>query len=276
MRSYRELRKLLEDAAARGLRRVALLPVGCTEQHGPVLPLETDSVLASGLARDLAARLPAAHAFPVLAYTTTEPNTAFCGTVSMPAEAFRSSLRQVCQGILAHPFDALVVLNAHGSIEPSLREVAFGLVMEQFRSGTRPVRPVLVVNAFDFDARLEAEFGQKPGRHADWREFLLVYRELGDGWLTPERRETLERFAAEHDFRHPGLPTVLGVPMELRSVDGVQGEPWPRVGEGLAEQAERLWQALLGWLEERLVRSLDDFDRDYARREAGLPPEPRS
>ena len=144
-----------------------------------------------------------------------------------------------------------------------------GLVYRIRITGCR--RPLLFVNAFDFEDRLEPEFGQKPGRHADWREFLLVYRELGDGWFTPERREVLERFAAEHDFRHPGLPSVLGVPMELRSVDGVQGEPWPRVGEGLAEQAERLWQCLAGWLEERVVRALDDFDRDYARREAGAP-----
>lgn len=264
MRSFVELRDFLDDAARRGLRRVALLPVGCTEQHGPGLPLETDSLVAQGLARDLATRLPAAHAFPVVPYTTTEPNTAFCGTVSVPAGLFRAYLETVCRGILSHPFDALVVLNAHGSVEPSLREVGFGLVMEQFRGGVRPVRPVLVASAFEFEARLREEFAQEPGRHADWREFLLVYRELGPAYFTPDRMGALERFATEHDFRNLCLPPVLGVPMELRSALGVQGEPLPTRREGLQEQAERLWQRLLDWLEEKIASALDDFDARHA------------
>ena len=38
-----------EIDAARGL--VALLPIGALEQHGPHLPLDTDTVLATGVAR---------------------------------------------------------------------------------------------------------------------------------------------------------------------------------------------------------------------------------
>ncbi len=48
--SYHELSRRLEAAD----RRVALLPIGCMEQHGPELPLETDSLVAKHLCRDLA------------------------------------------------------------------------------------------------------------------------------------------------------------------------------------------------------------------------------
>lgn len=274
MRSFLELRAFLDEAARRDLRRLALLPVGCTEQHGPGLPLESDSLIAQGLARDMARRLPAAHAYPVVPFTTTEPNAAFCGTVSVPSPLFRAYLESVCRGILSHPFDALVILNAHGSVEPSLREVGFGLVMEQFRSGGRPVRPVLVASAFEFEARLREEFGQEPGRHADWREFLLVYHELGATYFTPERMAALERFATEHDFRNQCLPPVLGVPMELRSAQGVQGEPLPTRREALAEQADRLWSRLLDWLEEKIVTALDGFDAEYAHRALPDPARP--
>lgn len=251
MLSYREL---LEQAPP-----VAILPVGCYEQHGPVLPLDTDNLIAQAAAHRLAERLGNTHVFPLLAYTTTEPNVNFEGTVSVAADPFRAYFREVCRGILKSSFESLVVINSHGSIVGSLKEIGFELVMEQYRRGRERVRPVLVVNVFDCDRTIEAELGEKVGRHADWKEFLLCYGLLGESYFTTERMQRLERFALAHPFDDQ-MPKVLGIPAELRTTDGVQGRPLPRAGD-YARQAESVWQITVDYLHQTVVDELEGFSR---------------
>ena len=70
---------------------IALLPVGCYEQHGPELPLDTDSLIAEELASRLAKLWLNGRAFllPCVHYTPTEPNKNFAGTVSVPGDYAR-------------------------------------------------------------------------------------------------------------------------------------------------------------------------------------------
>lgn len=242
-------------------RRVALLPVGCYEQHGPELPLETDSLVAARLCEDLADRLTdwVTHVFPTVHYTPTEPNRDFCGTVHVSNEVARAYLAEVYRGILRHPFDALVVVNGHGSVSPVLKEVGFAQVFPQFeRAGPR--QAVLCLDAFEFAPRITEAFDQAPGRHAEWTELLYTFHLLGPAYYDRARWERLQAFAAQPGFEDR-QPAVLGIPMDRRSVDGVAGRvlpPDPR-WEALPEQAERLWALLLDCLEEKLRRELNDF-----------------
>ena len=48
-----------ETIGSRPAATIAVLPLGATEQHGPHLPFETDTIIAEGVARRAAARLPA-------------------------------------------------------------------------------------------------------------------------------------------------------------------------------------------------------------------------
>lgn len=257
--AYRDLQQKLKQGPS-----LAILPVGCYEQHGPVLPLETDNLIALECARRLALGLTdlQVHVVPLVAYSTTEPNVDYCGTVNVPALPFRQYVEQVCRSILASPFDALLILNAHGSITATLREVSFCLVNEQFRSSTRPVRPVLTANVFDSDHLIGAEFQLTPGRHADWKEFLLLWPVLGEGYFTPEKMARLRAFADGHDFSR-AMPGVLGIPAQLRTVDGVQGDPLPR-GADYGSQAERVWQITVENLVTNVRAQLEQFRREFA------------
>ncbi|MFN8611761.1 MAG: creatininase family protein [Vulcanimicrobiota bacterium] len=246
-------------------RTLAILPVGCYEQHGPVLPLETDMLIATRAAQGLASRLQdwQCHIFPCLPYTTTEPNVNYCGTISVSAKVLRAYLKEVLRAMLRHPFEAVIVVNGHGSIQGSLHEVAFGLVNRQFRRGIRPVRPILVLNAFDADALIGKELELEPGRHADWKEFLMTWSILGPGYYDAIRLERLARFA-QGVFPNR-LPAVLGIPAELRTNMGVQGQPLagscPSDYDGLAQ---RIWQVLEEHLESKTRQALDDFSTNYA------------
>jgi creatinine amidohydrolase/Fe(II)-dependent formamide hydrolase-like protein len=268
MKSFTELET---EMSGEGLRRLAILPVGCYEQHGPVLPLDTDNLIADGAALKLARSLEGefrCHCFPCLPFTTTEPNENFAGTVTVAADPFRAYLREVCKGILSGPFDALVVLNSHGSIVGSLKEVGFGLVMDQFRTRQRPVVPLLVQNVFDFDMEITEKFGQKVGRHADWKEFLLVYGLIGSDYFDETRTDRLKRFARDNDFKDP-FPNVLGIPAEFRTTQGVQGQPLP-MGEDYERLAVELWDFTVKKLRSAVVSSLLEFWDRYSQ--AGSKP----
>jgi mycofactocin precursor peptide peptidase len=90
-----------------------LVPLGATEQHGPHLPLETDSTIAVALAETAAARIPGTVVAPVLAYGSSGEHQDFPGTLSIGAAATELVLvelgRSACE-----TFDRLLFVNAHG------------------------------------------------------------------------------------------------------------------------------------------------------------------
>lgn len=263
--SYREVE---ESFSSEGWN-LAFLPVGCYEQHGPELPLNTDVLQAQELASRLASRLQSAGkgqplVLPPIAYTPTDPNKGFAGTVTVSGEAFRHYLESVLRGIFHSDFSGIVVVNSHGSVDGALKETGFKLVFEQFDQGVSPVRPILCLNVYDAAHKAGQLFGQAIGRHADWTEFLMTYHLLGTEYYTKERLTRLQEFGESHDFTVK-MPAVLGIPARYRTVDGVQGEPWPRGSDSLEEMAQRYWQLVEDEGYARLTRELQDFFQRFPR-----------
>ncbi|MBB6119824.1 creatininase family protein [Nocardiopsis algeriensis] len=90
--------------------RVALLPVGSLEQHGPHLPLVTDTVVACALAAELA-RAHSARLLPPVAFGCSHEHAAWPGTVSISA----GTLAAVVEDIAASLGETrLVLVNGHG------------------------------------------------------------------------------------------------------------------------------------------------------------------
>jgi mycofactocin system creatininase family protein len=79
----------------RSVSSAVLVPVGSTEQHGPHLPLDTDTRIATAVARAVAGRLGAASApggerylvAPAIAYGDSGEHQSFAGTISIGTEA---------------------------------------------------------------------------------------------------------------------------------------------------------------------------------------------
>src|SRR5262249_11352201 len=69
-----------ERLVARGCRP-AILPLGSTEQHGPHLPLDTDTVIGDALAERLCAAVDDAVACPTLPLGCTGEHLGFPGTL---------------------------------------------------------------------------------------------------------------------------------------------------------------------------------------------------
>ena len=96
--------------------RVLLVPVGSCEQHGPHLPLDTDTRIASEVARRVARRRTDVVVAPPLAYGASGEHQSFAGTLSIGTEALTTVLvelgRSACTD--GQPWSLLVLVNGHG------------------------------------------------------------------------------------------------------------------------------------------------------------------
>jgi creatinine amidohydrolase len=94
-------------AAGDGL---AILPFGALEQHGPHLPLGTDTMTATEVARRLAERLDAVL-LPAIAYGDTWNNAGYPGTVSLSPTTVTAIAVDLGRSLVASGARGLVIVN---------------------------------------------------------------------------------------------------------------------------------------------------------------------
>jgi creatinine amidohydrolase/Fe(II)-dependent formamide hydrolase-like protein len=105
---------------------IALLPVGATEQHGPHLPLDTDTYDAEYLARKVAeaCTAPRPLVLPAIAYGVSYHHGDFRGTLSIGNESLSRLVYDIGMSAAANGVRKLVIINGHGGNMPSLNHAA--------------------------------------------------------------------------------------------------------------------------------------------------------
>jgi mycofactocin precursor peptide peptidase len=86
-----------------------VVPVGATEQHGPHLPLTTDTDIALTLAE----RCPGALVAPPVAYGSSGEHAGFPGTLSIGREATEHMLVELCRSA-AESYARVLLISTHG------------------------------------------------------------------------------------------------------------------------------------------------------------------
>jgi creatinine amidohydrolase len=114
-----------EARSALDAARLAVLPVGSLEQHGPHLPLDTDAAVADALARRVAERLgDEAVLCPLVGYGLSEHHLGFAGTLTLRPATFMAVVEDVITSLHHHGIDRVLVVNGHGGNIDALRLVA--------------------------------------------------------------------------------------------------------------------------------------------------------
>lgn len=102
----------------RGVPSGLTIPVGSTEQHGPHLPLDTDTRIATAVAQAITARLSDAPQLrwmmaPAVAYGASGEHQSFAGTISIGTDALATLLLEFGRSAACWA-QRLVFVNGHG------------------------------------------------------------------------------------------------------------------------------------------------------------------
>lgn len=114
------------DSAAAEL---VLVPVGALEQHGPHLPLDTDTTVAVAVTEALGRRLPGAWVAPPIAYAASGEHQHFAGTASIGSVALRLTVIELVRSLRTWA-RRVVLVNGHGGNVRSLDSAVAQLVHE--------------------------------------------------------------------------------------------------------------------------------------------------
>ena len=109
----------VSEAVSAGIATV-ILPLGATEQHGPHLPLGTDTFRAAALAERLAAQLPGSLVAPVLPVGCSDEHRRFSGLLSLDCETLATVIVNCAQRMADWGVRQLVLLSAHGGNDQAL------------------------------------------------------------------------------------------------------------------------------------------------------------
>ncbi|MER5939320.1 MULTISPECIES: creatininase family protein [unclassified Streptomyces] len=217
-----------EDVRTRGAdvsRQVAVLPVGSFEQHGPFLPLATDTLVACAIAREIAAAYPV-HLLPPVTISCSHEHAAWPGTVSISSVTLHAVIRDIAASLRRSGVDALVLVNGHGG------NYVLGNVVQE--SSARGERMALFPAPEDWEAARE---------RAGVETSLLTDMHAGE-------IETSILLHAHPEFLRPGYETsdfvaddrrhLLTLGMSGYTDSGVIGRP----SLGSAEKGKRLLASL--------------------------------
>lgn len=111
--------------------RVVILPVAATEDHGPHMPLDTDTLLGTRIVEAVADRAPEeVLVMPTIPYGFNEHHKDFPGVIWIQPETLIAFVTDVTKSLAHHGFRRLLLLNSHGSNHAVLDLAARKTVIE--------------------------------------------------------------------------------------------------------------------------------------------------
>ena len=155
--------------------------VGSNEQHGPCLPVSTDTLLGDALADAVARRLGKALKAPTVNVGCSEHHMAFPGTITLRKETLQNVIRDYVNSLAQHGFKRIVALPSHGGNFGPLGEIA-----AELRAGHPGVKVIVYHDLQAFVATLmktSVKLGVSPeaaGAHAGESEVSMMMHVEGD------------------------------------------------------------------------------------------------
>ena len=124
--TYVDIREYLNE------KDTILVPMASLEQHGPHLPLYTDTITAVEVSKRVAEMIAVLHSPPV--WMGYSPQHMYApgsgrGTITLRSSTLLNLLHDVARSLIHHGFNRIIFINGHGSnvkvIDPVLRKLRY-------------------------------------------------------------------------------------------------------------------------------------------------------
>jgi creatinine amidohydrolase len=230
-----------------------VVPLAATEQHGPHLPVFTDSLICEHIVTGAirkAAETVRVLMMPVLTVGCSQHHLSFGGTLSFTSMTYMQMLRDIGESLVADGFKKIIFINAHGGNESIMVQTANDLAVKH---------PVWVASTAYWRVARSAlmelnasEIGMVPG-HAGGFESAAVMA------LMPElvRTERMQTTHVNREWIHASTPgTFIGRHGELTGYDGYTDAPHKATAEAGRIYLETIVNCVADWLEST-VRAME-------------------
>jgi creatinine amidohydrolase len=106
---------------------VVVLPTASIEQHGPHLPILTDSIICEAIclraAEEAAAEAPVT-VLPTLFFGLSRHHLPYPGVVSLTSTTYVRAIQEICETLARSGFRRLAIINGHGGNDEAIRLAA--------------------------------------------------------------------------------------------------------------------------------------------------------
>ena len=167
--SWEEMKELLENGY-----NTVVFGIGATEQHGPALPLKSDSLQADETANLIAKELPKTLQAPTILVGYSKYHMNFPGTITLRESTLQAIIEDYIDSFAHHGFENIIIYISHGG-DVSATEQAIQTKQAQYPKAkifyyyTQDAMPVLST----FAQEMQLSPGALGG-HADHREASMI------------------------------------------------------------------------------------------------------
>ncbi|AFJ37328.1 creatininase family protein [Mycobacterium intracellulare] len=199
---------------------VAVLPVGAFEQHGPYLPLGTDTLIACAIASSISQHHNVFQ-LPPVAFGCSHEHAAYPGTVSISATTLAAVVADITESLAHQNIAAFIVVNGHGG------NAVLTNVVQQANHPRTPMKVGLYPSRDDWaEARIAAgiQSSNHDDMHAGELETSILLAScpdyLREGWQTSDHTASDRRYLTTLGI-HAYTPTgIIGYPSHATETKG--------------------------------------------------------
>ena len=234
------------NSTSRELKRakpkMAILPVGAFEQHFGVLPLDTDNLEVTAIARAVAAHYDA-FLLPAQPFGTSLENTGSAGTVTLMPSTLISLTKDIVESLYRQGFNYVVLVNGHGgnfALRPAVREINY----RNAGCKTIYVEPWVMVPANEENEIFEGGNELHAGE-VETSVMMYLYPEL-------VRRDCLE----------DGDPQASRGDLDMFSLPSLSDDlPWGRTSLASTDKGRRHFNLMVKYTIEFIDRVIERHDK---------------
>ena len=204
---------------------IAVLPVAAIEQHGPHLPVSTDTTIMNGMLETVIARLPDSldiRILPVQSVGKSNEHLHVPGTLTLPATTLIEAWTELGASVARAGVKKLVVVNSHGG-----NEEIMGIVTRELRVRSSMLAVKTSWSRFGRSAGLYSEIEDRFGIHGgDFETSVMLHfrPDLVDMSKAEDFASSVERAEQEFELLRPtGTHAFAWIASDLNP-NGVVGE----------------------------------------------------